>query len=76
VNSNSICKTVLAHESGDPGVEFNEKNRGSKSRETVSLNKTCELHILPTLQKARTVGTGLEATLLLPVLHLFLYAPY
>jgi hypothetical protein len=25
-----ICKTVLAHESGDPGVQFNEKNRGSK----------------------------------------------
>jgi hypothetical protein len=26
----SICKTVLAHESGDPGVQFNEKNRGSQ----------------------------------------------
>jgi hypothetical protein len=26
----SICKTVLAHESGVPGVQFNEKNRGSK----------------------------------------------
>jgi hypothetical protein len=26
----SICKTVLAHESGDPGVQSNEKNRGSK----------------------------------------------
>jgi hypothetical protein len=26
----SICKTVLAHESGDPGVQFNEKNRGLK----------------------------------------------
>jgi hypothetical protein len=26
----SICKTVLAHESGDPGEQFNEKNRGSK----------------------------------------------
>jgi hypothetical protein len=25
-----ICKIVLAHESGDPGVQFNEKNRGSK----------------------------------------------
>jgi hypothetical protein len=23
----SICKTVLAHESGDPGVQFNEKPR-------------------------------------------------
>jgi hypothetical protein len=27
----SICKTVLAHESGDPGVQFNEKNRRSKN---------------------------------------------
>jgi hypothetical protein len=26
----SICKTVLAHESGDSGVQFNEKKRGSK----------------------------------------------
>jgi hypothetical protein len=26
----SICKTVLSHESGDPGVQFKEKNRGSK----------------------------------------------
>jgi hypothetical protein len=28
----TICKTVLAHESGDPEVpvQFNEKNRGSK----------------------------------------------
>jgi hypothetical protein len=27
----SICKTVFAHESGDPGAQFNEKkNRGSK----------------------------------------------
>jgi hypothetical protein len=33
----SICKTVLAHESGDPGVQFNEKNEGRKSRDTVSL---------------------------------------
>jgi hypothetical protein len=24
----SICKTVLAHESGDPGVQFDEKTRG------------------------------------------------
>jgi hypothetical protein len=24
----SICKTVLAHESGDPGVQFNEKTEG------------------------------------------------
>jgi hypothetical protein len=23
----SICKTILAHESGDPGVQFNEKIR-------------------------------------------------
>jgi hypothetical protein len=27
----SICKTVLAHESGDPGVQFNEKTKGRKS---------------------------------------------
>jgi hypothetical protein len=26
----SICKTVLAHESGDPGVHFGEKSRRSK----------------------------------------------
>jgi hypothetical protein len=24
----SICKTVLAHESGDPGVQFNENTEG------------------------------------------------
>jgi hypothetical protein len=24
----SICKTVLAHESGGPGVQYNEKNDG------------------------------------------------
>jgi hypothetical protein len=33
----SICKTVLAHESGDPGVQFNEKTEGRKSRKTVPL---------------------------------------
>jgi hypothetical protein len=33
----SICKTVLAHESGDPGVQFNEKTEGRKSCETVPL---------------------------------------
>jgi hypothetical protein len=33
----SICKTVLAHESGDPGVQFNEKTEGRKSRDTVPL---------------------------------------
>jgi hypothetical protein len=32
-----IYKTALAHESGDPGVLFAQKNRGRKSRETVSL---------------------------------------
>jgi hypothetical protein len=32
----SICKTVLALESGDPGVQFNEKTEGRKSR-TLSL---------------------------------------
>jgi hypothetical protein len=33
----SICKTVLAHESVDPGVKFNEKTVGQKSRDTVPL---------------------------------------
>jgi hypothetical protein len=33
----SICKTVLGHESGDPGEQFNEKTEGQKSRETVPL---------------------------------------
>jgi hypothetical protein len=32
-----ICKTVLAHELGDPGVQTGEKNRGRKPRETVHL---------------------------------------
>jgi hypothetical protein len=35
----SICKTVLAHESGDPGVQLNEKIEGRKSRDTVPLSK-------------------------------------
>jgi hypothetical protein len=30
----SICK---AHKSGDPGVQFNEKTKGQKSRDTVPL---------------------------------------
>jgi hypothetical protein len=33
----SIFKTALAHESWDPGVLFEEKNRGRISRETVPL---------------------------------------
>jgi hypothetical protein len=37
----SILKTALAHESGDPGVAFNEKTKGRKSRETVSLINFC-----------------------------------
>jgi hypothetical protein len=38
----SICKTVLAHESGDPEVQFNEKKpKGKKSLDTVPL--TAEL---------------------------------
>jgi hypothetical protein len=32
-----ICKSVLAHESGGPGVQFNEKTASRKSRETVPL---------------------------------------
>jgi hypothetical protein len=38
----SICKTVLAHWSGDPGVQFNEKTEGRKSRQTVPLRWTSE----------------------------------
>jgi hypothetical protein len=33
----SMCKTVLAHESGDPCAQYNEKSKGWKSRETVPL---------------------------------------
>jgi hypothetical protein len=33
----SICKTVLAHEPGVPGVQLIEKTVGRKSRETVPL---------------------------------------
>jgi hypothetical protein len=33
----SIFETALAHESVDPGVLFDEKTRGRKSRETVPL---------------------------------------
>jgi hypothetical protein len=32
-------KTVLAHESGNPGVQFNEKTEGRKSRDTVPLSR-------------------------------------
>jgi hypothetical protein len=39
----SICKTVLSHESGDPGVQLNEKTEGRKSRETVPLMKFREI---------------------------------
>jgi hypothetical protein len=60
----SICKTVLAHESGDPGVQFNEKNRGSK------ISGVCPLKFLP-CQKLNTtydevlyfVGTLANSTL-------------
>jgi hypothetical protein len=31
------CKTVLAHEPGYPGVQFNKKTKGQKSCETVPL---------------------------------------
>jgi hypothetical protein len=38
----SIFKTPLAHESGDPGVPFKEKKtEGRKSRETVPLKQRC-----------------------------------
>jgi hypothetical protein len=33
----SCTGIVLAHESGDPGVQFDEKTRGRKSRKTVTL---------------------------------------
>jgi hypothetical protein len=33
----SLCKTVLGHESGDPGVQFQKKTEGRKSREAVPL---------------------------------------
>jgi hypothetical protein len=33
----SLFKTALAHESGHPGVPFNEKTEGRKSRYTVPL---------------------------------------
>jgi hypothetical protein len=33
----SICKTVLAHESGDPGVQFNEKKPRVENLVTLSL---------------------------------------
>jgi hypothetical protein len=34
----SICKTVLANESGNQGVQFNKKTEGRKSGDTVTLN--------------------------------------
>jgi hypothetical protein len=33
----SVFKTALAHESKDPGVPFNEKTEGRKSREAAPL---------------------------------------
>jgi hypothetical protein len=36
----SIFETALAHESADPGVQFDEKNQRSKSRKTVPLRNT------------------------------------
>jgi hypothetical protein len=33
----STCKTVLAHESGDPGVQFNEKKPSVENLVTLSL---------------------------------------
>jgi hypothetical protein len=33
----SICKTVLAHESGDPGYCLTKKTEGRKSHDTVPL---------------------------------------
>jgi hypothetical protein len=42
----SICKTVLAHESGDPGVQFNEKTADRKSRATVPLRQQYWLYYI------------------------------
>jgi hypothetical protein len=36
----SIFETALAHESVDPGVLFDEKTRGRKSRATVPLTNS------------------------------------
>ena len=41
----SLCKTVFAHESGDPKVQFNKITEGQKSRETVPLIDGCYPHI-------------------------------
>jgi hypothetical protein len=38
-----IFDTALAHESGDPGVLFGEKNEGRKYSETVPLMIVCTL---------------------------------
>jgi hypothetical protein len=42
----SICKTVLAHESGNPGVQFNEKIRGSKISWDCPFKASCNSLIL------------------------------
>jgi hypothetical protein len=47
-----ICKTVLAHESWDPGVQVNEKTEGGKSCETVPLNTSAN-----TSRTTRTIGS-------------------
>jgi hypothetical protein len=45
----SVCKTVLAHESGDPGVQLTKKTEGRKSRDTVPLKIYTEFYIMITI---------------------------
>jgi hypothetical protein len=50
----SICKTVLAHESGDQGEQFNEKKmKGQKSCDTVPLNATGITMRIPFIQSSQ-----------------------
>jgi hypothetical protein len=67
----SICKTVLAHESGDPGVQFNEKTEGRKSRDTVSLNK--EYCILSGVKSFRVYIPRYISEFLIKVAHIAFY---
>jgi hypothetical protein len=65
----SIFKTALAHESGDPGVPFNEKKtEGRKSRETVPSIPVNFKYILSfILLAAGAVAGGLAKTVIAPL---------
>jgi hypothetical protein len=54
----SIYETALAHESVNPGVLFDEKTRGPKSRETVPLKVfiICFYNVCKILQKLTRTG--------------------